>query len=545
MRDRFRAPAAVRSRLIIVAVGLAAAVVQVARAQAPAARQVVEEAARALGGIDRIRAVRNITLRGYAQYAYQMGGGRITGSPDAPEKYVAANELTRIYDLQNDRFEMRERRNMLFPFLSPFGHNFAPNVNVLDGDIAFDRTGDAARRVPRYSDNPLILDGVHMRRMWMMNNPVVLVRAMLDSATTLSVPREDNGATVIDLRLRQGGTLTAAFVNRLPAWVRWSHPQTNLGQANLTTAFSGWAWTGGVLLPLAYQTRLDWRNVDFFKLYVDAYEVDAAIPDLSAPPDVRTASEPASYAVQPLTSVPVARGIWRISNGTTVVEFRDHLVLFELGVNARGQAKAVLDHARALAPGKPIRYLVASHNHFDHTAGIRQAVAEGITIVQRAATESVFREMASHPAPDFPDDLARNPQPLKFLAVDERHRLSDETQTLDVYWGRNNAHMADVLFAHAPAQRVLMEGDMISASFDWQHWPDTFRDSVEYYTLAVEKISPVHAMTRMAPDVLTLEQAETLLREGTQRARQHCAEQLAKGTYWPGCPIQSKYYVER
>jgi len=47
---------------------------------------------------------------------------------------------------------------------------------------------------------------------------------------------------------------------------------------------------------------------------------------------------------------------------------------------------------------------------------------------------------------------------------------------------------------------------------------------------------------REHPDVLTYEQAEELLKGGTERARQHCAEELAKGNYWPGCPIQSKYY---
>ena len=83
------------------------------------ARTVVESAAKALGGVDRIRSIRNITLTGYAQYAYQFGGGRITGEPAAPEKYMAANELRRVYDLEHSRFQLAERRNMLFPFLAP------------------------------------------------------------------------------------------------------------------------------------------------------------------------------------------------------------------------------------------------------------------------------------------------------------------------------------------------------------------------------------------------------------------------------------------
>ena len=43
---------------------------------------------------------------------------------------------------------MRERRNMVFPFLAPFGHSFALNDNRLDGDIAFDVNGERAQRIP-------------------------------------------------------------------------------------------------------------------------------------------------------------------------------------------------------------------------------------------------------------------------------------------------------------------------------------------------------------------------------------------------------------
>ena len=127
---------------------------------------------------------------------------------------MAANDLTRVYDLENGRFQMRERRNMVFPFLAPFGHSFALNDNRLDGDIAFDVNGERAQRVPQFTDNPLTLDGVHMRRMWMMNNPVVLVRAMLDPATKLSAPHRLPAHRDRSMTLKQGDKLTAAFDRR-------------------------------------------------------------------------------------------------------------------------------------------------------------------------------------------------------------------------------------------------------------------------------------------------------------------------------------------
>ena len=174
--------------------------------------------------------------------------------------------------------------------------------------------------------------------------------------------------------------------------------------------------------------------------------------------------------------------------------------------------------------------------------GLREAVAQGLTIIQRPDSLTQFREMAAHPAPEFQDDLARHPRPFKSIALGEHMRLQDETQILDIYWGRNNGHMADVVFAYAPAQKVMMEGDLVTAAFTWQHWPDTFRDVIAYYHLDVEKISPVHSVWREHPDVLTHEQAEEILKGGVERARKHCDDELAKGNYHPGCPIQTKYY---
>jgi glyoxylase-like metal-dependent hydrolase (beta-lactamase superfamily II) len=506
-------------------------------------RMVVAQAAAALGGEARVRSVRNITLAGFGQYAYMFGGGRISGSPDAPEKYIAANDLRRIYDLEHGRFQQLERRNMLFPFLAAFGHGYALNNLVLDGDIAFDIMDDKAVRVARWSENPLYVDGVHMRRLWMLNNPVALVRALMDPGAELSPPRQQGGRTVLDATLKPGEKFTAAFsADHLPAWVRWSNPHANLGEVTFTTNFTGYGSFGGLLLPLGYDTRLDWRNIDYLKLYVDTYLIDTGIADLAAPAEVRNAPEPLSDPVAAVTSVPVAHGIWRIDQGgTTVVEFKDHITLFELDANP-SQAKAIIAYARTLAPGKPVTQLIVSHNHFDHAAGLRQAVAEGLTIISRRGSEGIFRELATHPSPDFPDDLAKSVKSFKFIPVDEKLRLSDDTMTLDVLWARNNIHMADAVFAYAPALKVVMEGDIATAAYDYQFWPDNFRDNLEYYKLDVEKISPVHSVWREHPNVLTIQEVDELIKGGTDRARQRCASELAKGNYFPGCPVWSKRY---
>lgn len=81
-------------------------------------------------------ALKNLTLIGYAQYAYPNGGGNISPLPGASQKHIPANDYRRVYDLEHGRMLHQERRNDLFPFANYAGHDFAPQRQGLDRDIA-------------------------------------------------------------------------------------------------------------------------------------------------------------------------------------------------------------------------------------------------------------------------------------------------------------------------------------------------------------------------------------------------------------------------
>ena len=509
-------------------------------AQPTRPRQAVEKAAAALGGLDRVAKLKNIRLVGYGQYAYMFGGGNITGAPDAPMKFEAANSLERVYDLEHGRYQQRERRNYLFPFAIPAGHDYHLNDARLDGGIPYDvLPSGAAQRVYSWFEDAHQIDGVHMRRMWSIVNPIAAVRAALDPRSRLSEGKAEEGLTVVDVVMKEGDGFSLALdrASNLPAWVRWTNPQRNLGQVTMTTHYSGYTPHEGWLLPLGYVTNLDWRNIPYLKIYVDAYVFDGKIPDLAAPDAVRTAPDPKPPA--DIEATPIAPGIWRLNSGTTVFEFADHLTLFELMQSVR-PAQATLDFAQQMAPGKRVTELIVSHNHFDHSNGLRLAVAEGITVISRRHNEGIFREQTEHAAPDFPDALASRPKPLKFVPVDEHLRLADRAMTVDVYWSRNSTHTADSVFAYAPAAKVMAEGDMATAAYDYQFWPDNYQDALEYYKLDVAFVSPVHAV--WTPDVLPHARVLELIQGGVERARARCAAELVKGNYFPGCPVQSKRY---
>jgi glyoxylase-like metal-dependent hydrolase (beta-lactamase superfamily II) len=510
-------------------------------------RPLLVAAAEALGGLQRVQGVRNITLIGYGTYAYQFGGGNVTSGPNAAQRYMGANDLRRVYDLEHGRFQQKERRSMLFTFARASPTLWEPYDLVLDGDIAYDIAADGkATRAARWSASAWHVDGVHMRRMWMLNNPVALVRAALDPATRVSPVRVEGDAQVMDLTLLQGDKLTLALATRthLPLWVRWANPHNTFGQYTFTTYFEGYTPFDGLLLPMSYNTRIDWRNISELALSVNGYEIDGKIADLAAPPAVRNAPEPETV-LSPVSSTQIAKGVWYLSGGpktatgyslqgTTVFEFDDHLVLFEL--NSKVMAKAIIDFAKTLAPGKVPTMLITSHAHPDHIDGIRVAVAEGLSIISRRENELIMRDMINHPTPDFPDVLSRNPKPLKFIPVDEHLRLADKSMIVDVYWARTNSHMADGLFAYVPSAKVIAEADIATAARDYQPWADNYMDNIEYYKLDVETLLPVHFRPMKQAEVIEF------IKGGVERFRERCATEAARDTPYVGCPVITRRY---
>lgn len=505
-----------------------------ANAQNASLRQIRESAA-ALGGVERIQSIENVTLIGYGQWAYQYGGGNITGDPNAPQKWGAANDLRRVWDFENDRFQIFERRNYLFPFAIGRGHAFDATNEFLDGEIAFNiaedgsatRIGDTRGQGSQRADSPRI------RRLWMLSNPLAAIRAALDGTTQVGQLSADGRLSIVPLVTEHGYALDIGIdpMTDLPYFVRWINPQDNMGQLTYTVYFTGYAPFDDLMLPIGYNAIIDWRDISFMKMYVDNYLIDSDTPNLAAPRSVRNTPEPALEAPQ-IEATQVADGIWRLTGGTNVFEFEDHLVLFEVYGNQL-QANAVIEHANTLVPGKPATHAVVSHHHSDHSGGLRAAVAAGLTIISRRGNEGIFREWTERRAPDFPDLLERNWQSMKFMPVDEHLRLSDNRNTVDLYWARNNIHTADLLFAHLPGQKVLVEADIATAAREYQWWADNYWDNIEHYGLEVDILSPVHQF------IMSHEEVEAFVAEGVERARERCAEELAKGNYFPGCPVQS------
>lgn len=494
------------------------------------------KSAEALGGVEVIKNIKTLKLYGYAQYAYMWGGGNISSAVEAPQKLIAANELQRVWNFDTQAFQMKERRNMLFPFAAKFGHAFIPLDQILVGKIAYNKLPDGSfERVGEFIEDPLTVDGRRGRRLWSLTNPVALLHALLNGKATADKVRYCGDIIEFDIKTQELDELVLGIeaTSKVPQFVSWNTPQTNLGEVNFKTTFTGYMPFSGIQLPMGYTSKIDFRDIIYFRMFVDGYKINEKTDDLTPPKDIMQAVVSDMQPVVPLSVEKEDEGVWRIGGigGTTVIEFADHLCVFELYWSGQ-QAKAVIDKANTLVPNKKVRSLIISHHHFDHTGGFRAAVAAGLKIYANRENEGILREMAQRKTPHFKDVLANDaPRNFEFIAVDEHLRLQDSMTTVDIYRVISNNHMADAVFAYIPEKELFMDSDIATAAYDWQLWPDSYMDNLEHYGLKVKKVSTVHER------VMTHEEILKYIAEGLKRTYEREKEAIAAHEYLPGYPI--------
>lgn len=479
-----------------------------AAAQSPqsAAERLLQQAATAMGGRDRLLGINTLVYTGFGQDAYMDGGGNITAEQNAPPKWRAIADAQRSIDLAAQRALLQQRRAPMFPFAAPFGLNWNRGASAQAGAELLD-------------------------------HPLVAIRAALDPAARLNGVSVEDGLPVLQFTTASGAAVSMGIdaLTGLPAWTRRVVPHANLGDVAVTALFSGYASQEGVMLPLGLMNRIDWRNQVTLMFQIDSYRLNVPagqMPTLPAP------AAPAPPAASPAVTVtPLARGVWDLrvgnNNGGPAIEFDDHLVLFE----ANGSAAATLariDAANKLVAGKSVTQLIVTHHHFDHTAGLRAAVSKGLGVISHRGNEAIIREMVARPAVVYPDALARSPHPLVFTPVDERLVLQDKTQRLEIYHVLGHSHMAHAVFAYLPSARIMMEGDLGDAEWTWHWWANALPANLKAYGLDPKLNVAVHGPN----GGLSLEATMANTRRQAQAAQAFCATQSAAGVPVFGCPVQ-------
>ncbi len=442
-------------------------------------RQFILDIAQTLGGRDRIMALKSIVVEGEGD-APMLGQNTM---PDSDQPSWKVTEYRRGTDLVNARTSMQQVRTVQFLFAGP---GVQRQHQALDGTVAFDLAADStARRAGAQQ--------VKDRRAEMLQHPVTAVRAALADGTALANRRSDGENDLIDVTTPEGDTFTLAVSRdtRLPETVTTKASNANLGDVTVVTRFADYEDVSGVKMPKHVTTWVD-KYLQFdLRVSRNAVDLDADAPP--APDAVKAAAVPEPPAVS-VAVQPVAPGVWWLAGSgnhrSIVVEFDDHLLLYEAPLN-EARSKAVIDAARALSP-KPLTQVVVTHHHFDHSGGLRVAVAQGLTIITQRGNEAFFRELLARPWTIEPDALARGPKAPVFQLVDDTLTLKDKAMELRLYHLLDNPREGTNLFGYIPRNRLLLQADLYDNTWQQHLWGQNVLDNIKQRGLVVDRDVPVH-----------------------------------------------------
>jgi glyoxylase-like metal-dependent hydrolase (beta-lactamase superfamily II) len=178
------------------------------------------------------------------------------------------------------------------------------------------------------------------------------------------------------------------------------------------------------------------------------------------------------------------------------VEFADYIVVVEAPLNEQ-RSLAVIDEVKKLIPGKPIRYVVSTHHHFDHSGGLRAYVAEGSTIVTSDINRDFYQKSLARPRTLNPDRLAQSPKKPNVETTGDKKVLTDGTRTLEIDLIKGSPHNDGILLAFLPKEKILIEADVFTPPAPVAPAPvnpssSNLVDNVEKLRLDFETILPLH-----------------------------------------------------
>jgi glyoxylase-like metal-dependent hydrolase (beta-lactamase superfamily II) len=182
-------------------------------------------------------------------------------------------------------------------------------------------------------------------------------------------------------------------------------------------------------------------------------------------PPAAAGGPPPAPAAPPVEKL--GEGAFKIGGNYTslAIDMGDHILVIESGQSdARGLA--VMAAAKQAIPGKPIRFVVNSHPHFDHASGLAAAVAEGTTILTHNNNEQVLERLLSGPRTLTGDSLSKvtNRRTNVVQGVGDRDTRKGTNGKVVELFRIPNEHSDGMLGVYLPAEKVVWSADITAVN---------------------------------------------------------------------------------
>lgn len=477
------------ARMSLVRVALAAAAVAAlascASVPTESASTVLQRADVAMGGT----ALRSISYAG-------TGSGATFGQafePGMAWPKITYSGFSRVADYENGAFREDAARSRAEPTgggaVPLMGTGEQRTTGMLRGNWAWNMAGPAP--IPA----PVALDG-RTHDLWTTPHGVIKAARANNPSITL---RTQGGRTLSAVSFAVPGRFRAtALINAdgIVEQIESVQPHPVSGDTASVISFSDYRDVAGVKFPMRIRQNMGGYPV-----------LDLAVNEVK--PNSATSFEvPAlvTAAAERVVSEPAAAGVWFLAGGShnsVAIELADHMMLVETPLYD-GRSAAVLAEAKKLGQGKPVRYVVNSHHHFDHSGGLRAAVAEGATLVTSEMARAYFEQTLANPNRINPDAMEKSGKKANVTGVSGKRSFTDGSRVVDVYYVEGSVHAQGFMMVHLPREKILVQADAYTPGAPNSPPPAVpnalqvnLVQNIERLGLQVERILPLHG--RMVP----------------------------------------------
>jgi glyoxylase-like metal-dependent hydrolase (beta-lactamase superfamily II) len=443
------------------------------------AKTVLQDAQKTLGDVTSIQ---------YSGTGHIFSFGQ-AWKPDDPWPSTNLTSYTKTIDYGSKSAKEDYIHSEPNPMVKGGGRPFAGDdkqVNFVSGQYAWDMPGS----------NPIPQLGAAAERqlqIWLTPHGF-LKAAMENNATAKKVA----GGTEISFQTGKysvTGTIDSHnLVTKTETWL----PNPVLGDMPVETTFSNYKDFNGVKFPTMIVQKQGGQIV--LGLTVSSVNANPGL-SVSVPDAVKTASAPPIK----VTSQKLADGIWFVAGGShnsMVVEFPSYITVIE-GPLGEGRSLAVIAEAKRLVPNKPIKYLINTHSHFDHSGGVRTYVTEGATIITQEMNVPFYEKAWAAPRTLGPDNMSKGAKEANFLPVKEKYVLTEGDRTLEIFHENGSMHNAGMLIVYFPKEKILEEADDYTPDLPELAAPGGIRPAVfmanllkqiQTLKLEVATVAPMHGI---------------------------------------------------
>jgi glyoxylase-like metal-dependent hydrolase (beta-lactamase superfamily II) len=443
------------------------------------AENLVKQAVAAEGGADALRGLQGLAIKGDAKF-WEPGQ---SFAPDGEPRFLGNATFAITWDLANGSARIDWVRDQKYP--DPIILKYVETLTPTLGYVTDEK-----------GSQPMsgIREAAQLRELE-RTSPGLLVKALNDSKNVTDAGSQKLGARSLPaVSFADGGTTFIVLFDpktHLPAAIRTRDDDNIHGDSNYDLVLGGWKAVKGAQIAESLSYRIG--DVEVAKLdYSDVSANPAIAADTFAVPDaVKAAAKPVATSNVPyqwvlrrlfltrftdtdnvffpngggLKLVELAPNIQHAQTGTAnnlIIEMKDYLVVFDAPYGEL-QSHAAIAAAKAKYPGKPIKYLILTHQHMDHTGGMRTYVAEGATVIVPAPDKAYFEKDVKAPHTVVPDDLQKKPRTPEIIEVKDQMTIKDDTTEIRLYF-ITNPHVVGMLIANviAPNTNIVYVTDLIS-----------------------------------------------------------------------------------